>query len=461
MKTPVDTSYALADGLGAIRRQYQVPARFPDAVLAAANVAAARRPSAHADRSALPFVTLDPASSTDLDQAFHIEPSGTDLLLHYAIADVGWFVSDGDPLDREAWVRGTTQYLPDGKAGLYPPVLAEGAASLLPDGPRPAVIFTVRVAPDGMVKLDGAERALIRSVAKLAYDSVRDDQLPPDFAELSRRIEAAETARGAARVDPPEQEVTGDEKGCYRLTFRPLLRSEQRNAALSLATNLAIADTLLAHKTGLFRTLPRPDADDIDRLRLTARAFGLHWSAGQTLDAFERTLDPADPKHAAFMLAIRRAGGGAAYVPYREGETPWHAAMAATYAHGTAPLRRLADRYVVQATLAIANGQPVPQSTSDAFEALPKVMAKAGQMAAQIDRAVIDLAEAVMLKDRIGQPFPAIITDVDQRGARIQLTDLPVVARVDAGGALPGNAITVELTGADPLNRSISFRQIR
>jgi exoribonuclease R len=135
--------------------------------------------------------------------------------------------------------------------------------------------------------------------------------------------------------------------------------------------------------------------------------------------------------------------------------------MAATYAHGTAPLRRLADRYVVQATLAIANGQPVPQSTSDAFEALPKVMAKAGQMAAQIDRAVIDLAEAVMLKDRIGQPFPAIITDVDQRGARIQLTDLPVVARVDAGGALPGNAITVELTDADPLNRSISFRQIR
>ena len=53
-----------------------------------------------------------------------------------------------------------TLYLPDGKAGLYPPVLSEGAASLLPDGPRPAVIFTVRIAPDGARPLDGAERAI-------------------------------------------------------------------------------------------------------------------------------------------------------------------------------------------------------------------------------------------------------------------------------------------------------------
>ena len=110
-------------------------------------VAARRAPAEHVDRTDWPFVTLDPASSTDLDQAFTIERSGGDLLLHYAIADVAWFVDDGDPIDAEAWRRGATLYLPDGKAGLYPPVLSEGAASLLPDGPRPAVIFTVRVAP--------------------------------------------------------------------------------------------------------------------------------------------------------------------------------------------------------------------------------------------------------------------------------------------------------------------------
>src|SRR5690606_38474454 len=139
-------------------------------------------------------------SATDLDQAFCIESAGSDLILHYAIADVAWFVDDGGPIDAEAWARGETLYLPDGKAGLYPPVLAEGAASLLPDGPRPAVGFSVRVAPDGAVKLDAATRAVIRSRAKLAYATVRDEELPAGFAELSARVAAAETARGAARV---------------------------------------------------------------------------------------------------------------------------------------------------------------------------------------------------------------------------------------------------------------------
>src|SRR5699024_9908728 len=131
-----------------------------------------------------------------------------------------WFVSDGDPVDQEAWRRGTTRYLPHGKAALSPPMLAEGAASLFADGPRPAVIFVMRVAPDGGVHLDGAERAVIRSTAKLAYDSVRDADLPPGFAELAARIEAAEDRRGASRVDPPEQEVAALGDGRYELQFR-------------------------------------------------------------------------------------------------------------------------------------------------------------------------------------------------------------------------------------------------
>ncbi len=174
MKAIADPTNALALGLAAIRAQYKVPDGFPPEVLAAAAEVARRAPGAHVDRTSMAFVTLDPATSTDLDQAFAIERDGGDLLLHYAIADVAWFVDDGGAIDVEAWRRGTTLYLPDGKAGLYPPILGEAAASLLPDGPRPAVIFTVRVAMDGAVRLDGAERAIIRSAAKLAYDRVRD-----------------------------------------------------------------------------------------------------------------------------------------------------------------------------------------------------------------------------------------------------------------------------------------------
>lgn len=460
MKTLADPAHLLVDGLAAIRAQFKVPGTFPDDVLAAAEAAAKRAPTAHVDRTAWHFVTLDPASSTDLDQAFAIESSGVDLLLHYAIADVAWFVDEGGPIDAEAWQRGATQYLPDGRAGLYPPVLSEGAASLLPAGPRPAVIFTVRVAPDGAVHLDGAERAIIRSRDKLAYDTVQDTDLPEGFSELASRVEAAENSRGATRVDPPEQEVAAQADGSFQLRFRPRLVSEDRNAALSLASNLAIADALFAHKTGLFRVMAAPDEQAVTRLRHSAKALDLVWPADATLAQFERTLDPADAKEAAFMMAIRRAGKGASYVPYQEGVVPWHSAMAATYAHATAPLRRLADRYVVRATLAIANGQPVPDAVSEAFTRLPAVMARADVRDGQISRAVIDLAEAAMLEGREGQLFDAVVIDLDERGARIQFKDLPVLARTDANNVEPGSEIRVVLAEADPDRRALAFKRV-
>ncbi len=225
------------------------------------------------DRTAWEFRTLDPASSTDLDQAFFIDTGGAtvadaDIVLHYAIADVGFFVHDGDPIDTEAWERGATVYLPDRRATLYPPALCEHAASLLPDGPRPAVVFTVRVAGDGSVRLDGVERAVVLSRAKLAYDDIDADAVP-GFVELARRIVAAEDRRGAPRVEFPEQELQRTDDG-WELRFEPRLESEDQNAGMSLATNLAVADTLLAAHTGLFRVM----ADVPDRAAAATAAHG-------------------------------------------------------------------------------------------------------------------------------------------------------------------------------------------
>jgi len=137
---------------------------------------------------------------------------------------------------------------------------------------------------------------------------------------------------------------------------------------------------------------------------------------------------------------------------------PWHSAMAATYAHATAPLRRLADRYVIEAVLLIANGKTVTAELTAIFERLPPVMAKAEDKASQVDRAVLDLAEAAVLKGREGSRFDAVVTDVDERGARIHLVDLAVVSRVDAEGALPGDRITVQLVSADPALRQVKFQ---
>jgi len=457
MRTLRDPTNRLGLGLEQIREEFDVPAGFPPEVLRAAQEAAGRTPDEHADWRAMPFVTLDPATSTDLDQAFAIERSGTDLLLHYAIADVAWFVHDGDAMDAEAWKRGTTCYLPDGKASLYPPILCEGAASLLADVDRPAIVLSVRVDPAGSARLDGVERAIVRSRAKLAYETATEDDLPAGFVDLTDRLVRAEDNRGAARVDPPEQELEEDGAGGFVLRFRPRRTAEERNAALSLAANLAVAQAMIEARTGLFRVMAPPDAGAQDKLRAEARALGLNWPADMPLTQFERRLDPALPPEAAFMLAIRRAGTGASYQPWTPGETPWHAAIAAPYAHATAPLRRLADRYVLRTVLALAQGGAVPDPVGAALPRLPKVMGRASSRDSRVDRAVIDLAEAVMLSRFAGCTFRAEVIETRDTKATFQIDGLPVIARADAPGVLPGASITVQLEHVDVASRTLDF----
>ncbi len=456
-RLPHTARAAVAAGLASIRDEFGVPDRFPADVLDAADAAARRTFDAHVDRTAVPFMTLDPEPSTDLDQAFAIERQGDDLLLHYAIADVGWFVEPGDPIDREAWRRGLTIYMPDGRAPLHPETLSEAAASLLPGVDRAAVVFRVRVSPDGDVALVDVERARIRSRAKLAYETVRAGDLPDGFGELAARVAAAERRRGAGRVSFPEQEVDIGADGMWRLRFRSRRIAEDHNAALSLATNMAVAATMLAAQTGVFRVMPPPSPREVDHLRRTAKALGLEWPDAVDLDTFQRLLDARDPAAAAFLLAVRRASGRATYEPWTAGVTPTHAAMATTYTHATAPLRRLADRFVVEAALAIAAGGGPPDEVDAAFGRLPDAMAEAEARASRVDGAVFDLVEAAVLRDSVGQTFDAVVTDIDERGARIQLVEPAVTSRVSTDGLEPGAKVRVRLTEADVARRSVRF----
>ena len=440
MRAIEDPSNALARGLASIRSQFQIPATFPAGGARRGGGRGEARPgrACGSHRAAVrdPRPGLVDRSRPGLrDRA----RAASDLLLHYAIADVAWFVDDGDAIDAEAWRRGTTQYLPDGKAGLYPPVLSEGAASLLPDGPRPAVVFTVRVA------------AGRRSPARRGGAG---DHPEPGQARLrqGRERRSAARLRRAGAPDPGRRGEARARRGSIR---RPRSSSPSADgryrAALPAAARIGDSQRRAVAGDEPRRRRPAPGPPD--------RAVPGHGRAGRpggaaasphgegprprngrpraSLAELERSLDPADPRQATFMLAIQRAGQGASYVPFRAGEMPWHAAVAATYAHATAPLRRLADRYVVRAALAIANGRPVPAAVADAFERLPEVMARADALGARIERAAIDLAEAVILQGREGETFEAVATEVDHRGVRIQLRDLPVVG---AGGGRGGQA---------------------
>ncbi len=123
--------------------------------------------------------------------------------------------------------------------------------------------------------------------------------------------------------------------------------------------------------------------------------------------------------------------------------------MAATYAHATAPLRRLGDRYVVEAALAVANGTPVPEHVDAAFAELPKVMARADELGNRVDNAVSNLAEAVLLSGREGELFDGVIVDEDRHGPVMQIADPAILARVRAERVTPGDEIRVQLVAAD------------
>lgn len=451
----------MSAGLDRIRAEGDIPTSFPGEVLAAAEAAVDRTPDAsHRDRTGERFVTLDPATSVDLDQAFAIELAGDDVVLHYAIADVGWFVRPGDPLDTEAFGRGVTVYLPDRRSTLYPTLLSEGAASLLPDVDRPAVVFTVRVDTAGHPQLDGVERAIIRNRAKLAYDTVGPDDVPAGFDEFYRRITAAEIERGAPRVEFPEQEIERRADGSFALTFRPRLVSEEHNASMSLATNMAVGAALYAAGTGLFRVMPDVEERRYRRLRHSARAFGLDWAEDVTLDQFQRSLPRDDPRTSAFLIAVRRAAGGAGYAPYDPDERPWHSAVAATYAQATAPLRRLQDRYVIEAALAVAGGRPVPDEITAAFEVLPAAMASADNRANRAERQALDLAEAICLAGREGEIFDAVVIDEGEWGVEVQIAEPAVLTRLDARRVDPGDDLRVRLVSVDVERFEVEFERV-
>ena len=349
-----ESARALNQRFQAISNQFELPAGFsPQVVSEAERIiqgGSAGLPDFSSDRrdaTEIPLVTLDPASSTDLDQAFAIEQDGDDLVLRYALADVSAFVSPNSEIETEAWKRGLTIYGLAKKIPLYPKEISQGAASLLPDGPRPAVLVSIALSPSGKVRLRDIDRVICRSRAKLAYDAVDLSQLP-FVEEFASRMWADEVARGAIRVEFPQQEVIVDESapGGVRLVLRPRVLSESINSTLSLSVNMAVGTLMQDAQLGLFRVMDDPATRNIEALRRTAHALGIAWSPSESLRDLQRRMDPQNFSHQRFLLDARRAGGRARYAVYRSEKPAWHCAIGAnlcprncTHAPTCRPLR--------------------------------------------------------------------------------------------------------------------------
>jgi exoribonuclease R len=198
----------------------------------------------------------------------------------------------------------------------------------------------------------------------------------------------------------------------------------------------------------------------VEVLRRAAAGLGVSWPPTTSYEEFARDLRPTDPARAALLEQARGVMGRAGYVAFA-GEVPEqhvHAGLATPYAHTTAPLRRLADRYVLDLLIELEAGREPDAAAVETLGKLPGAMDEAESRAGQVERAVVDELEARLLEHRVGERFEAVVVDDDSRGARLQIADPPVRARLHGDRRIaPGTTLSVRLVAADPVGRSLRF----
>jgi exoribonuclease R len=466
------SSRAVRAGLDRIRDEMKIPREFPVAVTEAAR-SAARQPihqRANAiDAREIPFLTIDPPGSRDLDQAFHAERTADGFRVQYAIADVACFVGASDLVDVEAHERGVTVYLPDRRAPLYPPTIGEGAASLLPRRDRPALLWTIDLDAEGVPTTWRLEPATVRSRRALTYAGVQrsiDRGTAAEPLVLLREIgllrDEQERRRGGISIAAPVQELVR-RRGAYLLSYEVGVPVERWNAQISLLAGMCAATTMIDAGVGILRTLPPADPVTLDRLKRVAASLDITWSPDQTYPDVVRSLTPGDPHHAAFLTEALELFRGAGYTVV-DAHTPTpgsgaleHAAIGARYAHVTAPLRRLADRYANEVVLAACADATPPSWAVDALATLPEIMGRSGQRAANAERAALDLIECIVLQPHVGEVFAATVVDLDGDRAVLQLSMPPVIATVASDGLSLGSSVKARLDAVNPEERRLEL----
>lgn len=415
---------------------------------------------ARGDATDLPLITVDPLGAQDLDQALHIERIKDGFRLFYAIADVGAHVVPGGAIDRLAHERGVTVYSPDTRIGLHPAIMSEGHASLLAGQRTKALLWTIDITLDGRLENIGLERVWVRSRQQRAYRELAASSTAADrertalMREFGDARRLAIRAQGGVSLPKPEQsvQVRGDQ---YVLVSELSLPLEDDNAQLSLVTGMAGARLMLDGGVGVLRTMPAAEDESLRRLRRTALALGVRWDFGQTYaDVLDR-LDPDAASTAAFLDAATTLFRGAAWSPFgvpgldppatAEAARSWiHGALGAPYAHVTAPLRRLIDRFGAEAALASAQKRPVPAWVIEGMTGAAQATATGSSRANKVDRQCIDAVESAVLRGYEGQEFTAV--GLDDR--TIHLVDRAIEARC-AGEVRVGEVQRVRLVSAE------------
>jgi ribonuclease R len=432
-------------------RKYELPADFPADALAEAREIGGIAPGDLTGRTDLreqATVTIDGETARDFDDAVSVRRDANGAIrLWVSIADVSHYVKPGSPLDREAYLRGTSVYFPDRCLPMLPEELSNGICSLKPGEDRLTLTAEMLFDAEGHRLQADFYPSVIRSMSRLTYTQVarvlekgevavlgEKTSLADDLRlmeELARRLMARRHSRGSLDFDLPEPEIVIDTTTGDTIS---ILRSERTIAhrlieECMLAANEAVAGHLERNDMPtLFRIHEPPSPEKIKAFAELAAGFGHLLSLdGDSVNGTElqRLLEgtAGRPEELTLNRVLLRSMKQARYAAENLG----HFGLAAlTYTHFTSPIRRYPDLVVHRILKALIAGRPSGAERDRLAAYLPETglhTSKRERVAMEAERELVELKRLQFMRERVGDEFSGFVTGVTGNGLFVELTE--------------------------------------
>lgn len=458
-------------------RERELPEAFAPAVAAEAEgFGRAVTPEAMAGRRTLfhlPVCTIDGSDAKDFDDAVSLEPLAPGRWrLGVHIADVSWYVRQGTELDREAYRRATSVYLPDRVVPMLPPGLSDHLCSLMPDVERLTLSTFIDLDESGRVHGTEEAETVIRSARRFTYEEIEEllngrpvERVSPALREsvavmgrLQLALSRARFERGALDFDMPEYRVVTDARGVPTdLVRRDRLRSHRLIEEFMILANEAVARRLIAaNRPALHRIHPPPDPQKLAILSRELGKLGVRAMPrdARGLQAVLRLAGEHPAGDALTVLCVRSLK----QAQYSAIPAPHYGLASTAYCHFTSPIRRYPD-LVVHRALRHVLGRPAGPAPA------PGWLAEAGphcsereRLAAEAERHAVNALRAEVLGRRVGQVLDAVVTRVEPYGAFVELGGTGGSGLVRGLKAQLGARVRVRIDGADPDEGRVALR---
>ena len=443
-----------------IVHEFGLPGDFSDAVLEEARQVAAAFdesiPEERSDFTELTVVTIDPIDARDFDDAISLcrtEEGHWRLGVH--IADVSHFIRDKTELDREAYDRATSVYLPDRVIPMLPETISNHLASLQPDRVRYTRSVLIEFTEDGIPLDVESVAGAIRSDRRFHYEEVDAFLASPDgwkkkltpevhrllgdMHSLAMILRERRFTRGALELSMPETKIDLDKQG--RVSGAHLVDNTESHQIIEefmLVANEAVAGLLRSKQLQFLRRIHEsPEPRKLRALTKFVQELGVETTSLESRFALQRLLHSVEgqPQQHAVNFALLRSLQRAVYSPIEEG----HFALASDcYCHFTSPIRRYPDLLIHRLLRSLDHGRPVKQKI-DALHNLGAHCSEREQRAEQAERELVRVKLLNYLSTRLGEEMDAKVTGVQDYGLFVQGTSIPAEGLVHVASLADDN----------------------